>query len=235
MGYAMEGGMPIVSSGNDGFGAGGIGALLIGALLFGGGLGGLGARGAVGTDLAMQNQINMLSDQISSQGINSELNGIEAQLNNYNTANLQGIASNAQLYQQGNANIAAAIERGNFTTLNSINGLGRDVIVNSNQQSLQQLNSFNQLSTTMLQGFNEVGRDQAQSFNQIIMGQNTLSAQLAACCCDLKSTITADGNLTRALINDIRLQELQGQLTDAKSTINSLNIINALKPPTVVV
>lgn len=214
-------GTPVIM-GNNGFGGEGLGALLIGALLFGGGFGGFG-RGAGGAELGLtagiQNQINGLSDQISSSQINGELNGIEAQLNAYNTANLQGIAQNAQLYQSGNANIASSLERGNFTTLQSLNA-----------QNLTTLNSFNQLNTAMLQGFNEIGRDNANSFSQVQMGLNALSAQSAACCCEIKSAIHADGEATRALINATNMATLQAQLADAKSTINSLNIINQLKP-----
>lgn len=237
MAYEMSG-TPVVM-GDNGMGGGNLGALLIGALLFGGGFGGgFGGRGYgngfAGADLAatagLQNQMNMVSDQISALGTNGELNAIEAQINNMNTSNLQGIAQNALTYSQGNARLATDIANANFTTLNSINGLGRDVAAQANNNALQQLNSFNVLNTTMLQGFNEVGRDQAQSFNQLIMGQNTLSAQLASCCCDLKSTIHADGEATRALINATNMATLQGQLSDAKNKINTLEIINTLKP-----
>jgi hypothetical protein len=218
-------GTPVIM-GNNGFGGEGLGALLIGALLFGGGFGGFG-RGAGGAELGLtagiQNQINGLSDQISSTQINGELNGIEAQLNAYNTANLQGIAANAQLYQTGNANIAAALERGNFTTLQSLNA-----------QNLQSLNSFNQITTSMLQGFNEIGRDNANSFSQVQMSLNALSAQQAACCCDLKSAIHADGEATRSLINSINTQNLNTAIADLKSQVNTNAIINALKPVAIV-
>jgi hypothetical protein len=236
MGYALEGGTPIVSSG---MGDGGIGSLLIGALLFGGGLGGFG-RGAQGADLAatmgLQNQMNGLQAQMTATTTNNEVNQLQSDLNAMNIANLQGIGNNALLYQGGNAQILAAQASNNFTTLQSINGLGRDVTAAQNQGALQQLNSFNQLSTSMLQGFNEIGRDTANAFNQLLMGQNNLGYKMQECCCDIKSTILADGNATRALINDLNLQNVQAQLADAKSTINSLNIINALKPtPTPVI
>lgn len=96
------------------------------------------------------------------------------------------------------------------------------MMATSNQNALQQLNSFNQLNTTTLQGFNEVGRDTATATNQLIMGQNNLAAQLSNCCCDIKQAIGADGAATRALINDLNVQNLQAQLADAKSMNNSL-------------
>lgn len=232
MGYALEGGTPIVSSGGMG-GDGGIGSLLIGALLFGGGLGGLG-RGAQGADLAatqgIQNQLNGLTGQISQMTTGNEINELQNSLNAANIANLQGIGNNALLYQTGNAATQTALASANFTTLNSINGLGRDVIAGANQNALSQLNSFNNLTTTVLQGQNELGRDQANAFNQVQMSLNAMAAANAACCCEIKSAIFHDGNETRALINANSMASLTAQLTDAKSTINSLNIINALKP-----
>jgi len=222
MAYEMSGTPVVMGTGSE-FGGGNLGSLLIGALLFGGGFGGFGGRGVAGADLAatagLQNQINSLADQISTQGLNSEIDQLQSQFSAANIANLQGIASNAQLYQSGNATIASAIERGNFTTLQSLNA-----------QNLQTLNSFNNLTTTTLQGFNELGRDNANAFNQVQMGLNALSAQQAACCCDIKTAIHADGEATRALINATNMATLQAQLSDAKSKINTLEIINTLKP-----
>lgn len=228
-------GLPVIMpGGSDMLGSGGgLGALLIGALLFGGGFGGLG-RGAAGAEVAatagLQNQINGLSGQISTLGIHDEISEVESALNAANIANLQGIAANAQTYITGNAALMAAVERGNFNTLNSVNGLGRDIIVNSNQNQLSALNSANQLNTTILQGFNELGKDTMNSTNQILAGQAAQNAFMCQCCCDIKTAIHTDGEQTRALINATNMATLQAQLSDAKSVINSQNIINALKP-----
>lgn len=232
-------GLPVIMpGGGDGmFGGGSIGALLIGALLFGGGLGGFGGRGVAGADLAatagLQNQINGLQNQLTAQGTSSEINELESAVAMANTANLQGIANNAQIYAQGNAALNTAIASSNFTTLNSINGLGRDVTAAFNQGTLQTLNSFNNLNTTMLQGFNEVGRDTAAGINQLVMGQNAIASKMQECCCDIRSTILADGNATRALINDLNTQNLNTQIADLKSQVNTNAIINALRPVTV--
>lgn len=235
--YEAGTGMPVIATGgtDSGFGGGNLGSLLIGALLFGGGFGGFGGnRGLAGADLAatqgLQNQLNALSGQVTAQGIGSELNEIESSIDSANVANLQGIAQNALTYAQGNAAIQAALAGNNFTTLSSINGLGRDVITASNQNALQQLNSFNVLNTSMLQGFNEIGRDSAAGFNQLLMGQNTLGNRMAECCCDIKSAIFTDGAATRALINDLNTHNLEAQLADAKSALNAQSIINALRP-----
>jgi hypothetical protein len=232
MGYAMEGGTPIVSSGMGG--DGGIGSLLIGALLFGGGLGGFGGRGVAGADLAatagIQNQLNGMQSQMTSATTNNEINQLQSDLNAMNIANLQGISNNALLYQGGNAQVLAAQAANNFTTLSSINGLGRDVTAAQNQGALQQLNSFNNLTTTTLQGFNEISRDSANAFNQVQMSLNAIAAQNAACCCELKSAIAHDGNETRALINSLNTQNLNTQIADLKSQVNTNAIINSLRP-----
>lgn len=234
-------GVPVIMGNGDGMGMGSLGGILIGALL--GGNGGLfGNRGygagVAGADVAMsagiQNQINGLSAQLTTGALNSEISGLESALNAANIANLQGIGNNALLYQGGNAQVLAAQAANNYTTLSSINALGRDVTAAINQSALQELNSFNNLSTTILQGFNEIGRDTAAGFNQVIMGQNAMSAQMASCCCSIEKAIHADGEATRALINANTMASLQAQLSDAKSVINSQNIINALKPTVIV-
>lgn len=238
MAMGMEtGGYPVVipSSNGDGFGGMGLGGILIGALL-GGGLGGgiLGGRGygggampiAEGAQLGQLNgiqaQVTGIQGQLTANGLNSEISELQSSLNAANIANLQGISSNALTYQSGNAAVLASLAGANYTTLSSINGLGRDVVTTANQNALQQLNSFNQLTTTNLQGFNEIGRDMATSTNQLIMGQNAMSAQMAACCCSIEKAISADGSATRALINDLNVQNLQAQLADAKSMNSNL-------------
>ena len=186
-------GYPVVlgngSSDSSGFGGmGSIGGLLIGALLFGGrnGFGSNGTGGAiegaqVGQLNGIQAQVTGLASQLSTGQISSEINELEGSLNAANIANLQGISQNALTYQSGNAAILAAQQASNYTTLTSINGLGRDTMAQSNQNALQQLNSFNQLGTTTLQSFNEMSRDNGNAFNAIVAGQNSLAAQLAAC------------------------------------------------------
>lgn len=121
-----------------------------------------------------------------------------------------------------------ALAAGNFTTLTSINGLGRDVVTGQNQIQLQTLNSFNNVNTAMLQGFNSIESSAARDASAIqatLQQQNMLQAQ---CCCDIKQAISVDGQATRALINDIRLAELQSELADAKAGLSNANQTLAL-------
>lgn len=50
---------------------------------------------------------------------------------------------------------------------------------------------------------------------------SALSAQMASCCCDLKSAIHAEGEATRNMIQQDKIEALQSQ-------INQLNLQNAL-------
>lgn len=199
---------------------GGLGGILLGLLLGNGGIfggnrwGATGAAaGAVATDVVMQpafqslqQQINNLSSQLAAGDIQDSISKLSSEL---------GAVSTAQ---------AAA----NFTTLSSINGLGRDLVTNIHQQDLTQLNSFNQLTTTTLQGFNGQAMQTQNATNQIIAQGTAMAAQAAQCCCEIKQTIKDDGNATRALINDLNVQTLTAQLNDAKSQISNSNQTNAL-------
>jgi len=228
-------GYPVVmgNTSSDGLlgGGGGIGALLIGALLFGGGLGGFGRNGgaavAEGAQLGqlsgIQSQLTSLQSAAALNPISSELDNLQDSVCSGNMSIQKGISDNAALYLQGQAALQTAQASANFTTLQSINGLGQVITAQNNQSALQQLNSFNQLNTSLLQSFNENSRDNSNSFNAIQASLNTMAAANAACCCEIKSAISADGQATRALINQINLQNVQAQLADAKSTIGTLN------------
>ena len=235
------------NNGNDGLlGGGGIGALLIGSLLFGGnrgGFGGFGGNGgyggygngigapavaAVATDIVLnpafqsiQHQIDQLSGQVGTNSILEAVRHIDDQVASYNT-NTQNLIGN----------LATAQATAAFTTLQSINDLGRDVTAQANQNALQQLNSFNQLTTTTLQGFNNSAMQIQNATNQIIAqgaanaaavatGFCNISRELAECCCEVKQLIQSDGSLTRALINDTNVQNLRDQLATAQGKVSN--------------
>ena len=54
----------------------------------------------------------------------------------------------------------------------------------------------------------------------------TLSAQMAQCCCDLKTAIHAEGESTRALITENTIQDLRDKLTNANNALTSQTIAN---------
>lgn len=213
---------------------GGIAGLILGSM-FAGRNGGIWGNGNSGGDVAydaLSSQIAGIQGQINAGGVHSEINEVENALNAMNIANMQGVSSNALLYEQGNANLATAQAAANFTTLNSINGLGRDITASQNQNALQQLNSFNNLTTTTLQGFNSLAMQNQNATNQIIaQGTNNAAAvaagfcdiksAMAECCCQMKGAIAAEGDATRALINDLNVQNLRDQLTAANNKVSN--------------
>ena len=66
---------------------------------------------------------------------------------------------------------------------------------------------------------------------------------MAQCCCEIKGTILADGNQTRALINDLNVQNLRDQLAAANGKVSNneqnqyllSTILAHLKPTGVIV
>ena len=205
-----------------------------------GGRGGYGVGSPVGVaDLAVDSNMlgrmagveagiaNISSNQ-SSDRVLSELESIENQISTDSAQIGSLISMNARDAASGIGAINTNIANGNFTTLSSINALGRDFTTIQTQGIIQALNTANLTNSVIQSGFNEIGRDTTNATNQIIMGQNAISQNMAECCCAIKSTINADGDATRALINDIRLADLQTQLVDAKNQISNSNQTNAL-------
>lgn len=231
----MGGGLGTGSGVGLGAVGGGVAGLLLGGLLGsnGNGLFGGGNNNASNAQFeAIQTQISGLQGQMNSAGMHSEINELENQLSAANIANLQGIAANALAYTNGNAAIQTSLANGNFTTLNSINGLGRDITA-ANTQAL----------INTIQNFNTVNSNITNTSNQIIAGQNAIASQMASCCCEIKGTIMAEGAATRALINDLNVQSLRDQLSAANNKVSNneqnqyllSTILTHIKPTSVTV
>lgn len=203
---------------------GGVAGLILGSMFAGGGFGGWGGnRGgatgtAVATDIVLNPAFQAIQGQISGLGDRMSDNAIIQQL----TAVNQNVEGTSRDTLNSIANLATAQATGNFTTLQSVNDLGRDVTAQNNQNALQQLNSFNNLTTTTLQGFNGAAMQLQNATNQIIAQGTANAAAMAACCCEIKSLISSDGNATRALINQLDKENLQAQLADAKNQATNL-------------
>ena len=186
--------LPMMGGTTGGVGMGALGGGVVGLLL--GGLlsnknGGLFGGGNNNDNV----QYESLQAQISALNSSAEAAAIEASIGRVQTQ-VGGLATEQ----------AAA----NFTTLSSINGLGRDILASQNQIQLQQLNSFNNLQF-----------QNATATNQII-SQGTANAQaMANCCCEIKGAILADGSATRALINDLNVQNLRDQLAAANGKVSN--------------
>lgn len=208
----MMGGMGTGSGVGLGAVGGGVAGLILGSLIGnnGGGLFGGNGNASNAQFDAIQTQISGLQGQMNSAGMHSEINELGNQLSAANTANLQGIAANALAYTNGNAAIQTSLANGNFTTLNSINGLGRDITAANTQALINTIQNFNTVNSNII-----------NTSNQIIAGQTALAANMASCCCEMKGVIMAEGSATRALINDLNVQNLRDQLTAANNKVSN--------------
>lgn len=231
LGGLLAGGLAgAVLGGRGGWGGGGWG---------GNGYGAAPAAAAVATDVvlnpafqSLQNQIQTLGGQMAN---NSTLEAISdfqstasSNWNNIN-ANINGVTRDIL---NGQANLATAQATNNFTTLNSINGLGRDITAAQTQALINNLQNFNNLQAS-----------QTTATNQILAGQAAQNANFCQCCCDIKQLIQSDGALTRSLINDLNVQNLRDQLTAANNKVSNneqnqyllSTILTHLHPTTAVV
>lgn len=110
-----------------------------------------------------------------------------------------------------------AVERSNTATQLGICNLGHQVSDGNKDIQLQ-----------ICQSENDIAKQLAECCcKQQLATQNVLN-QLSLQHCELKGAITADGAMTRALITQNRMDDLQAQLNDAKSAVRDANIIAAL-------
>lgn len=62
----------------------------------------------------------------------------------------------------------------------------------------------------------------------------TISAQMAECCCDLKTAIHAEGEATRNMIQSDKIEQLRDQVFASNLALNNTNlantVINAVRP-----
>ena len=236
------------STGGVGMGAlgGGVVGLLLGGLLGnknGGLFGGNDGGNSDAQFQAIQNQITSLQGQGAFNDIRNELESVENTFASISSGQTAANASNFNDLSNKVGQVQTGQAAASFTTLQSINDLGRDVTAQSNQAQLQNLNSFNNLTTTLLQGFNGAAMQTQNATNQIISQGTANAAAMAACCCEIKGLIAADGNATRALINDLNVQSLRDQLAAANNQVsnNAQNqyllstILAHLKPAGVVI
>lgn len=56
----------------------------------------------------------------------------------------------------------------------------------------------------------------------------TLSAQASQCCCDLKTAIHAEGEATRAMIQEDKIQQLRDQVYTTNLALNNANLTNQI-------
>lgn len=71
-----------------------------------------------------------------------------------------------------------------------------------------------------------------QSNYDTLLNFKDMQAQMASCCCDIKSAIKEDGEATRALITQNRIADLEKELNQAQTAIanavQTQNILNSV-------
>lgn len=226
--------------GNYGMGAGGVlgGSaigLILGSLLSGNGLGlgGNNLNTAInanqsGEIAGLQAGLANVQSNQSSDRVLGTIDRMEADLSGQLRSDIIAVQAGQADTNNNIASLATAQANDRYTNLVNTNGLGRDIIASNTQALIQALNTANLTNSLISGGFNEVGRDMATATNQLIMGQNAMSAQMAMCCCNIEKNILSDGAMTRALITQNRMDDLQAQLNDAKNSISNSNQTNAL-------
>jgi hypothetical protein len=155
---------------------------------------------------SLQNQVEQLGEQI---GTNSILAGI--------TSINQNISGVSRDQLNSIANLSTAQATSAFTTLNSINGLGRDLTASATQALINNI-----------QNFNQVQMSQQTATNQIIASLSAMAASQADCCCQIKGLIQSDGNVTRALINANTMQDLRDRNVELAGEVSNFRQTQAI-------
>lgn len=100
------------------------------------------------------------------------------------------------------------------------NGLDVSTIASTLNCSIGQVNAgINSLASQMCSIGAQVGLSGQQVINAIQLGNNQLSSQLAACCCDMRNAVTTQGFENRLAIQD-QTNVLSNLITAQSSMIN---------------
>ena len=244
-GYQAVSNFPGMGFGSVGTGFG-LDALLI--LLLLGGQNGMWGRGngpaanAVATDVVMQpafqslqQQIASLQENVSSDSITGKIGDLSTQLcasgqniNNTNNANTRELANSI-------ANLSTATATGNFTTLQSLNGLQSALTQAATQNLIQGINQTQITNSLITNGFNGQTLASMTGFNMVEKSIDTVSREMAKCCCEtqqaIRESICAGKDNTQRILDQMahdRHADLLQQLQDAKNQISDLNQTNAL-------
>lgn len=94
----------------------------------------------------------------------------------------------------------------------------------STKQEIAQNRYDNAIGQANLQKDMLLGQASAQK--DLLLGNKDIQAQMAQCCCDLKTAMHAEGEATRSLITENTIQELRDRLAIANNAITSQTIAN---------
>jgi phosphoribosylformylglycinamidine (FGAM) synthase-like enzyme len=126
------------------------------------------------------------------------------------------------------------IKRDIFNTNQNVSNIGnqnsRDILESRYTTQL----GLSNLNTSMLNSSNETQKEILQNRYDNSLQTNTLQAQMQNCCCELKTAIHAEGEATRAQMQNDKIEELRASLNTTSNAYNNVslanNIIQALQP-----
>lgn len=117
---------------------------------------------------------------------------------------------------------------GDLTRAELYDGLNMQDVQNSiNCLSQNMNNGFANVNSALCQGFAGVNMNVNQSTNSINENINALAAQMASCCCEIKTAVHSEGEQTRALIQANTIQDLRDRLADKDRELLSTGLVTA--------
>ena len=236
----------VTRTGGGVFGGGDGGGLLMGLLfsqlfnrgIFGAGSAGAAIAGATGlADAAAAAAVTSAKDAVSATNaskdyLDSNIDALSKQcccstqdiIAAINAISKQCCCSTQEIINQVNA-LSPQIMQGFFNsqiqTLNSQNAVTGAVAESKFALSQQFDGHATQAAITACETQNLINTTTAATQNQAAMHYAATSNQTAQQTCDIKQTVLADGNVTRALINSIETDRLRTELADAKVRISN--------------
>ena len=126
------------------------------------------------------------------------------------------------------------LERDIFNTNQNVSATGcqtqRDVLESKYDLGTQVLENRFNCSQNACNTQNEILQNRYDNALQT----QTLSAQAAQCCCDLKTAIHAEGEATRNMLQSDKIEQLRDQVFASNLALNNANlantVINAVRP-----
>lgn len=235
-----------------GFGRGGFGypGGMYGGEFFGGGYpaaGVIASNDRAVSDSVIMDSLARVSDQVS--GVSTSLLSSQAQ---QNSAMCQGFSDINNAFLNSQAQQSMALCQGfsgvNQSVFEAASGISRDLCSGFAGLNNTVVNGDNQLQSNMCSGFANtiaaINANGAAARYDTMSGFNQTQRAIDQCCCNTQtalaagfgnlalencqntgrivSAIGADGQATRALINEQYINDLQTKLCDAKAKIGSL-------------
>lgn len=114
----------------------------------------------------------------------------------------------------GYENLATSneVQRG-FDNQNSMANQ-RDILAAINGNSLQGMQNANQNTQYLMGMFTDKYNELQRDISNVAMMQQQTNFIQQQCCCDIKQTIQAEGNATRAMMQQNKIEALQQQVND---------------------